>query len=153
LLAEPENRFAFTTFPFVIKHAYKLNYRAGVSSIFEADEDLLVSHYGFVMHVALTDIIKLKASQFHEAGIFQYIANNISFIDDFKSKLEKIGPQVLTLRHLSASFVVICVLLSFSVVVFLAEFIPKLVRKLLELLELLSLCYVVVIFVRLNKVY
>jgi hypothetical protein len=148
LVAEPENRLGIVSIPSMMKSFLKIHYRSGVPSVFESDEELSVSHFGFVMHVALKDVIKLKASQIHEAGILSHITRNTS-LEDFKSKPKEIGPQVLTLQHLSAGFVVICVLLGFSVFVFIAEFIPKLLKK---LSEMLSVCYVVRVFVNRSKI-
>jgi hypothetical protein len=113
----------------MMKAFYKLSYRSGVSSSFDVDENIAPLHWGYVMKPHLSDIITLKTSQLHEAGIF---ARNwkSELLKDFETKPEEIGPQVLTLQHLAAGFVVIVCLLAFSVAIFAVEIAPKLSRNL-----------------------
>jgi hypothetical protein len=126
-------------------------YRSGVTSIFPTDENIISHHLGFTMHPALKETVDLKASQVYESGFFQkYIQNMLP--EDFRSKPEPIGPQVLTLKHLKAGFVVICLLLALSFVAFLAECTPKLIRNLKRQMELCVACFAVMKFTKQNKV-
>jgi hypothetical protein len=123
-LVEPENRMAFVLAPFMFRAIYLDNYRGGLSSVFAADEDFSPMYFGYTMHVALRDIIHLKASQLHESGI---LAHNFTkeYQVDIKSRPEAIGPQVLTFQHLEAGFFVIVVCLGVSIVAFAVECAPK----------------------------
>jgi hypothetical protein len=126
-LVEPENRIAYIAPPTLLKDAYSRTYRRGLSSIFVADEDVSPAWHGFDMNIVLKDIISLKASQLVESGI---LPNVLSEIRRHKlTKPEEIGPQVLTLRHLEAGFVVIFVLLGVSFVAFVVECAMKQVKK------------------------
>jgi hypothetical protein len=113
-----------------------------------AKEDLASYYVGFFAIPHLTKLIRLKATQLLESGIFWFLYKNAHFPRDFTSKPEAIGPQVLTVTHLKAGFVVFCVLLSLSVAAFICECAPKVSRKLFNLC--LS-CYIVVKFTKMNK--
>jgi hypothetical protein len=143
VFSDPENRFALVATPEVISIVFRRLYRGGLSSLFVADEELPPMYMGYWMHVSLKDIISLKGSQFVESGYYYREAKS-DYIEDFKTKQEDIGPQVLTLRHLSAGFVVICGCLFLSSIVFVAECAPK-------VLEMCLRCYIVIKFVRMKK--
>jgi hypothetical protein len=125
ILTEPENRIAILTTPKYISLHYKVFYRSGVPSVFVAEEDVAITWFGFVMDPPMKDIITLKASQLQQAGIMQRSLKP-EFKEDFELEPEEIGPQVLTLQHLEAGFVVILFLLLLSIVVFAVEFASKL---------------------------
>jgi hypothetical protein len=125
---------------------FKTIYRSGVSSIFTAQENVQTRMHGFIMDAHLKEIIALKASQLQEAGIMQLFVK--SFLNtNVELKPEEIGPQVLTLRHLAAGFVVILFLLVLSIAVFVVELTPKL----LAWLEKAIFFCVVVKFTKINK--
>jgi hypothetical protein len=148
---EPENRIGFIVTPTIMKaHLKLINFRSGVTSLYVADENIAPLYWGYIMKTPLKEIITLKASQLHESGILSRIMNS-AFMEDFESKPEEIGPQVLTLQHLEAGFVVIACLLASSVAVFAVEVAPKLWRKMLDWLEKAVFCCVVVKFIRMNK--
>jgi hypothetical protein len=149
-ITEPENRMGLFASLMVMKAFYKRDYRSGVPSVFVADENVLPLHWGYVMKTPLRDIISSKALQLQEAGIWTRHFKN-AMLEDFRSKPEEIGPQVLTLQHLSAGFVVIVTLLSLSVAVFAVEVSAKLWRKLLPWLGKAVFCCVVLKFTRINK--
>jgi hypothetical protein len=79
------------------------------------------------------------------------LSNEKFALEEFKSKPEKIGPQVLTLQHLGAGFIVICVSLGISVIAFAAECAPMLIRKFKRWFGLSVVLYVVVKFTRMNR--
>jgi hypothetical protein len=146
-LTEPENRLGFFTAPIYLKEHYGAFYHAGVSSIFEAEGEYSPTYLGLKINPALKNIISLKAKQLTESGIFPNILKN-SFWDDNKSKLEPIGPQVLTLRHLGPGFIIITVLLGLCVLVFVVECTLKGAKK---WFGACLACYIVVKFTRMNK--
>jgi hypothetical protein len=113
-----------------------------------ADDDLSTYHVAFHSRLELKTLIYSKAMQLLESGIFWFLYKNAHFPRDFTSKPEEIGPQVLTVTHLKAGFVIFCVLLSLSVAAFICECAPKVSRKLFNLC--LS-CYIVVKFTKMNK--
>jgi hypothetical protein len=150
-VVEPENRFAFIVSSIAIDQVLFKSYRKGVSSIFVTEENVSNEFLGMMMHIALRDIIRLKASQYIESGILSKYYLKAFYKESFMSKQDAIGPQVLTLQHLSAGFVVICGLLILSLAVFVAEFLPKLLKKLKECVEVCLVCYIVIKFTRMNK--
>jgi hypothetical protein len=150
-ITEPENRIVYVAPQMIMKMYFKYySFRSGVPSIYVADENVVPSYWGYTMEPHLKEIITLKASQLYESGIS---ANNMKsrFLEDFRMKPEEIGPQVLTMQHLEAGFVVIACLLAFSVAVFALEVAPILWRKMLAWLEKAIFCCVVVKFTRINK--
>jgi hypothetical protein len=148
------NRFALVTTPSMINGIYRMTYRSGSSSITLSDEDVSQMHTAVVMHVSLKDIVRPKLSHLHESGVFSFILKH-SKLEKFRTKLEEIGPQVLTMTHLKAGFVVIIVLLGVSVVAFAAECAPMLMKKvksqLKKLFDACLSCYVVVKFIRMKR--
>jgi hypothetical protein len=153
LFAEPENRIALVAPSMILGMAYKKTYRYGVSSILETNENMSPYQMGYVMHIALKDIITLKTSQFFESGFLDYFYKTHAKLEDFKMKPQAIGPQVLTLDHLGAGFVIILVCLGLSIVAFSVECAPILCRKLKKLIGMSFACYAVVKFTRMNKIF
>jgi hypothetical protein len=148
---EPENQIGLLGSEMIMKVYFKMkNFRSGVSSIYVADENVVPLYWGYIMNTPLKEIITSKASQLYEAGILTRILKSM-FMEDFRVKPEEIGPQVLTMQHLEAGFVVIACLLAFSVAVFTVEVAPILWRKMLYWIERAIFCCVVVKFIRMNK--
>jgi hypothetical protein len=146
-VAEPENRIAWIAMPSTLKRAYK-RYRTGTSSNYESEVgDIAPVHFGFLMNVALKDILILKISQFHEAGFFS--VEKIRGYTERWLKQEEIGPQVLTLEHLKAGFIVICGLLILSIAVFFAECAAPLLKN---IMHMFIMGYSVVKFTMMNKI-
>jgi hypothetical protein len=146
-----ENRVALIFTQSLMKIICKNLYRKGVMSLFETDEDTLPLYYGYKMHIALKDIFTEKISRFIETGI---ITNQLKYysLENFRSKPEEIGPQVLTLTHLRAGFILILVLLGLSFFIFMVECGPMLAIKLFDLWLYLWLPrYIVVKFTKMNK--
>jgi hypothetical protein len=99
------------------------------------------------MHPALKDIIHLKGSQLHEAEIINHLSKDKS-MKNFKRKSVEIGPQVLTLKHLGAGFVLIVSFLVLSFIVFAVECAPK---KLKQMFDVLMAGLIVVKFTKMKK--
>jgi hypothetical protein len=149
-LVEPENRLAFITIPSKYKMMIRDNYKKGMPSIFEADENLERVYSGFQSHYVMKDIIHLKGSQLVESGIVNRHLKHV-IAEELFTKPQEIGPQVLTVQHLSVGFIIIFGLLVLSIVVFMLECAPKLLRKLKKQFEMCLMCYVVVKFTKINK--
>jgi hypothetical protein len=149
-MADPENRMSTVVSPFNLGKFYKVLYKSGVSSVIMLDENVSPFYWGYQMSLALKDIIFLKASQLVESGILSNYLKKFS-LEDFKTKLSETGPQVLTLQHLAAGFVIICGLLSLSVLAFIIECTPNVIRKLKKMFEICLICYIVVKFTKMNK--
>jgi hypothetical protein len=147
-VAEPENRDAFVFTPMLFKSMLSIKYRKGVSSIGTADENLLPFYYGFHSVFELKKIIHLKAAQLVESGIITMLMEKIDLRNDLGEEPEPIGPQVLTLRHLGPSFIIITVLLGLCVLVFVVECTLKGAKK---WFGACLACYIVVKFTRMNK--
>jgi hypothetical protein len=132
---EPENRMGFFTTPMILQDAYKKHYRTGCSSIFTANEEFSPAYLGIVMNAPLRDVVTPKASAILESGIFSHILKSV-YLDSFLMKPEEIGPQVLTLQHLSAGFILIFGMLAVSIAVFVAECSSMLLMKLRKLFQM-----------------
>jgi hypothetical protein len=148
---EPENRQAWITMASTLKRAYK-KYKTGVSSVNEATAvgNIAPVYFIYTMNVALTDILTLKILQFQESGIFS--VQKIRNYTDKVLKQESSGPQVLTLEHLKAGFVVICGLLTLSGLVFFAECVSVLPTKCKKQIEMRLMSYVIEKFIETNKI-
>jgi hypothetical protein len=149
-LAEPENHFAIICIDKLLRDSLRTHYRAGTPSIFVANENISPMYHGFLMHIALKDIVTLKVSHLHESGIPTF-ANPKRPIEEYDTKPREIGPQVLTIGHLKAGFVLILGLLVVSLVVFAIECTPKILRKMKKLFQICVMAYIVVKFIRMNK--
>jgi hypothetical protein len=148
MIVEPENRYGFIYSPLELKIALNRNYKTGVTSITTANQDLSNYHVAFHSFPELKELVHSKATQLLESGIFWYLYKNAYFPRDFTSTPEPIGPQVLSVAHLKAGFVIFCVLLGLSVVAFVVECTPKVSRK---LFHLCLACYIVVKFTKMKK--
>jgi hypothetical protein len=118
-------------------------------SIAAADEAISPVYWGFMTHLSLKNIVTLKASQLNEAGIVAHEWNKV-FKEDIRMKPEKIGPQVLTLRHLEAGFILICSMLVISIIAFVVELSPKMLKGILG--PCLA-CYGIVKYVMMRKLF
>jgi hypothetical protein len=147
-VVEPENSYGFIYSPLEFKIALNRNYRTGLTSITTADQDISNYHVAFHTFPEMKKLVHAKATQLMESGIFWFLYKNAYFPRDFTSKPEPIGPQVLSVAHLKAGFVIFCVLLGLSVVAFIVECTPKVLRK---LFSLFLACYIVVKFTKMNK--
>jgi hypothetical protein len=118
---EPENRMAIIgprQFP---DYIHKLSYSSGTSSIFTANEKVSPLFYGYMSEEHLKEIVKLKAARLEESGILKHIFERSKLSTRTESNSESF-PQVLTLPHLEAGFVIFCVMSGVSIVAFLGEF-------------------------------
>jgi hypothetical protein len=147
---EPENRLALLFTPTLVETTYKMKLRSGKPSIFEVVEDMPPVYWAYLTPVHFEDILFNTVSRTFEAGIFKHRLKTV-FLDDFQMKSGEIGPQVLTLRHLGAGFVVICVALGLSVIVFAAECAPMFMRKLKRWFGFSVVLYVIVKFIKMNR--
>jgi hypothetical protein len=145
--SEPENRMAFTGEKSILK-LLLINYHTGVSSFHETGESFKSIYYGFITDPPMRERTSLIASRLHESGIISKMYNDLYKLNLPKQTPPEIGPQVLTLDHLKAGFVICFVLFTISLVVFAAEFVPKLSRKLFH--HLLP-AYIVVKFMKSQK--
>jgi hypothetical protein len=130
LVVDPENRLAFLECPMFINNLLE-QFKIGKQSIFESDEVISQVYISASISPPLKDIVSLKISQLVESGIFTHIFYR-QLKRDFPLKPQKIGPEVLTIQHLSAGFVVICSLLLLCILVFTAEWLTVLMIQMLE---------------------
>jgi hypothetical protein len=130
LVADPENRLAILDSSMLINNVFK-DFKTGVQSIFESNEVIAQVHIAASISPPLKEIVSLKTSQLVESGILKRIFDHFSKID-FPVKPQAIGPQVLTIKHLSAGFVVICGLLVLCILMFAAEWLTVLMKHLFK---------------------
>jgi hypothetical protein len=126
LIAEPENRLAFLDSSMFVNNVFK-DFKIGMPSIFESDEVIAKVLIAASISPPLKDIVSLKTSQLIESGIFKRIFERYSK-RGFPVKPQAIGPEVLTIQHLSAGFVVICGLLVLCILAFAAEWLTVLMK-------------------------
>jgi hypothetical protein len=113
-MTEPENRLAFVAPSVILKHSLLQHYQSGSPSIFEAVENISPLYLGFSSMAGMKKIVSTTASRLRDSGILSYLVNNIHPKSDLDSTPQPIGPQVLTMRHLEAGFVICCGLLALS---------------------------------------
>jgi hypothetical protein len=138
---------AFTGEKSILKLLHR-NYHKGLSSFHETGESFKFTYSGIIADPLLRERTSLIASRLHESGIITQMYKKTYELDLPKQTPPEIGPQILTLDHLKAGFVICFVLLTISLVVFAAEFMPKLSRKLFH--HLLP-AYIVVKFMNPQK--
>jgi hypothetical protein len=159
LVVEPENHLAVIAQQSVRKGVPIWYYRSGSSSVVEAKEDVGVAYVGFMSFGPMKDVVFAKASQLFEAGILGSIYTTELTLAprDIDRKIPEIGPQVLTLKHLEAGFVIFCAFLVSSIAVFVVECAIVVVyatRKLVKKVFRKSLAgYIIVKFMRGNPCY
>jgi hypothetical protein len=137
---EPENRLAVVDVPTVDEVIHKKEYRSGFSSIFIADGDVSPVYYGFMSSSSMREIVNLKASQLRESGITSHILKKSqNFTKEYKPKPGKVGPQVLTMEHLRAGFIVFWACLGISMAVFMAEILWKKLKEVATLVSVVSI--------------
>jgi hypothetical protein len=117
---------AYLDSPIISNYLFK-GFKSGVPSIFETDEVIAPVHIAASISPPLKNIVSLKTLQLIESGIFMRTFNHY-FKRDFPLKTQVIGPQILTTKHLSAGFVVICGLLVLCIFVFAAEWLTVLMK-------------------------
>jgi hypothetical protein len=156
-VVDHENHFAYICTPLFVSTTYRSVYKSGKPSIFALDDYVSSLYLGFAMHIALKDIITLKASQYVESGLWKKRMDN-TMKDHYWKVTDKIEPQVLRVKHLSLGFIIICVMWAVSTVAFVFEFAPKFYRKLKKQFKLLKkqlemclMVYVVVKFMQMKK--
>jgi hypothetical protein len=71
VITEPENRVAFVWSQHLMKIVWKSQYRTGVMSMFEADEDTSPLYMVYKMHIALEEAFIPKILGHIESGITQ----------------------------------------------------------------------------------
>jgi hypothetical protein len=147
---EPENRIGFVYSPIELKIALNRNYKTGSTSITSTDEQLLDYHIAFHSIPEFKRTVHLKATQLLESGIFWFLYEKGHYPRDFTSNPEPIGPQVLSMTHLKAGFIIFCVFLSLSIVAFIFECGPTVSKKVFHMC--LSV-YIVVKFTKMNKMF
>jgi hypothetical protein len=125
-LVEPENRLALVLPLFSLNRLLNTFFRSGIHSVYSAEE--VVSHtvFGVESSPATKEIASMKASQLFESGIWNHLARNMSM----PPKPSKLGPQVLTLKHLEVGFVVFSCLLATAFAIFLVEYGSRQLMKL-----------------------
>jgi hypothetical protein len=147
IISDPKTRLALISTPGELQKVHS-GYRTGASSIFVADVNISPLHLGFFSAFEIKDVIANKTFPLIESGIFLYLWKNIINPSGFESKVEEIGPQVLTMQHLKAGFVVCIVLMSLAVTAFAVECASREIGK---LFRMCLACHVVVKFVRMKR--
>jgi hypothetical protein len=148
-VVDHENHFAYICTPLFVSTTYRSVYKSGKPSIFALDDYVSSLYFGFAMHIALKDIITLKASQYVESGLWKKRMDN-TMKDHYWKVTDKIEPQVLRVKHLSLGFIIICVMWAIGTVVFAVECSWHMCKKLKLHFEMVLMGYVVVKFVRMK---
>jgi hypothetical protein len=126
----------------------RLRYRTGMPSLFESKvESIAPARFAIMISLPLKDIMNMIISRFQESGFFslETIRNHTENL----WKHEEVGPQILTMQHLQAGFVVICGLLILSITVFFAELAIPLLHS---IMKMFIMGYSVVKFTMINKI-
>lgn len=104
-----------------------LEYRTGTSSLLRLKENggTYFGAFYFYHFSPFYESFNNMMGDLTSGGILDLWDKYINNRRDIKSKIDVIGPQVLTLEHLSTGFFICLILLVLSVVVFMLEFVIK----------------------------
>jgi hypothetical protein len=143
------NRIVAITAPAWFKQYMGMVFGSGTSSIIVAEPSIAPVYFGISteQHVMKPEL-HLLASKLRESGILAHLMKNYLFRDEMNEKPREIGPQVLTLGHLRAGFIICIVMWSLSALAFIFEYSVRIWKK------LFTLCvssYVAVKFTKMNK--
>jgi hypothetical protein len=146
---EPENRIVAVTAPAWFKQVLNHAYKRGTTSITIAETSIGPVYEGIStsQHVMKPEL-HLLASKLRESGILTHLMKITHFIHEMNEKPPEIGPQVLTLGHLRAGFIICIVMWSLSFVAFIFEYSVRIWKK---LFRLCVSSYVAVKFTKMNK--
>jgi hypothetical protein len=147
IVVEPENRIAMTSSTVWFRDLLRLHYERGTTSTFIAEQEISPVYLGIATVPFMKAGFQSTALRLLESGIFMFHHKN-EYSKSFDPKPAEIGPQVLTLTHLQAGFLICSALLCLSVLVFAVELSP---RVWLKLFGPLLASYVVVKFTKMNK--
>jgi hypothetical protein len=117
---EPENRMAIIAPHHFPDYIHKFRYSSGTSSIITTYVQISPLYYGYVSFEPLKEIVKLKAARLVDSGILKHTLEKSKSSNPSESN-SKGYPEVLTLPHLEAGFVIFCVMSGVSIVAFLGE--------------------------------
>lgn len=106
-------------------------FRSGISSILTLIDKFEFVYYGipFKPFNPFLEIFNFKVAQLFEAGLTEYWIKNFQNPKGFSQKVDKIGPEILTMEHLEVGFLVWLISLTLSIVVFVVEILAKRLNK------------------------
>lgn len=120
---EPENRRTTFIFPLMISLIHNNHYRSGFSSISFTKESVKPVFFTklFRRFSPFFEEFNDKIRQIISSGLFEWYWKNNVDPKGIKRGDEEIGPEKLTLDHLSIGFQIFTICLALSVIVFLFE--------------------------------
>lgn len=134
--ADPENKFSHAAHlnDFLKAQSdHQFGYRSGVSSLLvlkEAIETVFVATQ-FVPFDPFYELYYEMMSRLADGGFLSYWNDLHTNPRGQKQKIDKIGPQVLTIEHLMIGFQICLTAAAVSMIAFLAEFAGKILEKLI----------------------
>lgn len=132
IVAEPANRATAIIAPESLAGDVTNNYRSGFASLYLLEENIFTvpSGINFPLFSPLFEAFDQKVHQLLDTGLFSYWYRNLLNSKGFsRSKVEEIGPQVLTMEQLAVGFLICLCPLILSGLVFFGELIYFRIRK------------------------
>lgn len=148
VIAEPANKFAVLQYSTVLSEIHN-EQRSGVSSIKILGEkvDTFFLTFKFIAFNPFVDYINQIMDELAAGGFLSYWRKLEMNPKGFKTKIDDIGPQVLTMEHLEIGFVIclylyaICEIIFVFEIVFNRENVSKISKLLIcKVVDLLTIC-------------
>lgn len=123
IAAEPANKATILTSSDTLTGVLNLSYRSGSSSLELLDEIIktIPMSVMFPFHSPLYEVFNKKIYQLLSTGLIYHWYNHEINRKGLKLKPEEIGPQILTMEHVSIGFLICFIPLALSVLTFLIE--------------------------------
>lgn len=122
-VVEPENKLSFPSTSVALPYIHNNHYRSGFSSLFKLKESF-ITVFNSIRHEPFNpfyESINTFLGDLAAGGFLNYWEQLLLNPRGFEIKIDKIGPQVLTMDHLLVGFKICLVPLIVSMLVFLVE--------------------------------
>ena len=120
IASESSNRAATDDYRFELRYIEKSYYRSGITSLSPLDEDYLTYHSGVVFKAfsPYFETFNDVKMWFESNGIMEKWRQDSKFVS---KKSDELGPQILSMDHLTIGFLACLVPVAVSITAFIAE--------------------------------
>lgn len=123
IVAEPANKATTIMGQEILAGVINSHYRSGFSSLLSLEQNIFTIPNGinFPLYSPLFENFDKKIHQLLDTGWFFHWYQNIINPRRYSYKVDEIGPQVLTMEHITVGFLVCLLPLILSILVFFGE--------------------------------
>ena len=121
IVSEPSNRAATFAISMINEYIQHKIYRSGTTSVQFLDEPYKTVYFGVAFNISspFLNVFNEMIAKMEPNGLMEYWRRFQSFS---RTKLEEVGPQVLTMDHLKIGFLACCIPMVLAVIAFIGEF-------------------------------